>query len=240
MAAFYGCVRLRRIAEEIPGLKRHRERSVVEPRRQPDQAGAAFLAVIRLKADIPWAREFGVDRRSDHRAIARRSRGTLQGGLDGRQHLLHATGGELAHLQRPVRVGVIDDLGRAKLVYELVVARARSGDHIRPEIMGDLDREVAKAAGSSGDQSRFTFADVEHVSEALLGGDRIDRRGRRVHERQPDWDGGKLLYRARHVLRVTAAQSRIAVDRRAVVKGRAGAGIALDDTRELTARYVRH
>jgi len=88
------------------------------------------------------------------------------------------------------------------------------------------------------DKYPVSGADGQDVGNALVGGQGVDRHRRRVGDAQPGRDGGKPFDVARHVLRVAATRPRPAVDWRAVLESRIGAGIAHDKASELSAGYV--
>ena len=115
---------------------------VVEPRGQPDQAAAPGRTVVLLPADPLAGRRLGVHRRGDQGPVPGRPGGAVQGRRRAGQYPFGPAAGELTDLVRPVGPGVVDDVGRAEPVHELMMLRAGRGDDRRTQDAGDLHREM--------------------------------------------------------------------------------------------------
>jgi hypothetical protein len=85
---------------------------------------------------------------------------------------------------------VVDDDGRAEPVQELMVLRAGRSHHGGPEDACDLHREMTEPARPGRDQNAVPGADFQHIGQALLRGQRVDRCRRRIGGGQPGRDQG--------------------------------------------------
>src|SRR5260221_2341082 len=166
VAALDIAVRLGGVVPVVPRLNGDRLRPVVESRRHPDQAAATRLSVVLLPADALRAGKLGMHGRRDQRPVPGRPRRALQGGRGACQYPVRAAVGHLANLVGPVRVGVVDDRGRAEVVHELVMPRTGGGHHYRAEYPGDLHGEVAEPARTRGGQHPLPPPPPPHPREA--------------------------------------------------------------------------
>ena len=122
-------------------------------------------------------------RHQDHPpALGENGHGAVEVGLPLRLPVdVHAVGRHRPRLRNDLGVSVIEDGVGAELADEsLLLGSARSGDHPRPEGLGNLYHRRANAAGATIDEHRLSGPHGRAADESEVRGDRHQRGGRRI------------------------------------------------------------
>ena len=103
-----------------------------------------------------------------------------------------------------VGLPVVDDLVGAERADQLVLGRARRADHVRPERLRDLDRDMPDAAGGGVDQHALPGLHARDLGQRLPGGEADERQRRRVDVVEAVRLAREVARRRRDVLGVAA------------------------------------